>query len=80
MVPGMIQMWEDGTLNFRLTWLSLMKVIDRKGRAAGKDPIIIPVVSNDPAAPSALPTPDSYEFFTAWEKKSTWKNEVTLRR
>ncbi|KAK4507182.1 hypothetical protein PRZ48_000916 [Zasmidium cellare] len=62
-VPGMIQMWED----------------DRKGRAAGKDPVVIPVVSNDPAGPSALPTPDSYEFFTAWEKKSSWKNEVTLK-
>ena len=39
---------------------------------------MMPVVDADPTAPSALPTPDSYEFFTAYEG-SSWKNEVTLR-
>jgi hypothetical protein len=41
---------------------------------------MVPVVDADPLKPSSLPTPDSYEFFSAWEKKSHWKNNVTLRR
>jgi hypothetical protein len=40
---------------------------------------MLPVVDENPMAPSALPTPDSYTFFTAWSKKSNWKNEVTVR-
>lgn len=40
---------------------------------------MISVVDEDPQKPSALPTPDSYTFFTAWGKKSEWKNEVTLK-
>ncbi|KAH0356005.1 Esterase/lipase, partial [Aureobasidium melanogenum] len=35
--------------------------------------------AGDPLKPSALPTPDSYEFFTMWEKKPNWKNDVTLK-
>jgi hypothetical protein len=27
-----------------------------------------------------LPTADSYKFFSEWEAKSAWKNEVTVRR
>src|SRR6201997_3152041 len=38
-----------------------MFVEDRKGRYAGKPHAMIPVVSNDPSVPCALPTPDSYE-------------------
>lgn len=53
---------------------------DRHGRMAGKDPVRIPVVDENPMNPSALPTADSYKFFTEWEKKSSWKNDVTLRR
>jgi len=30
--------------------------------------------------PSALPTTDSYEFFTAWGKKCGWKNKATVKR
>lgn len=55
-------------------------VTDRHGRMAGKDPVRIPVVDENPMNPSALPTADSYKFFTEWEKKSDWKNDVTLRR
>jgi hypothetical protein len=40
---------------------------------------MLPVVDENPMAPSALPTVDSYTFFTAWGKKSNWKNEVTVR-
>ncbi|KPI35574.1 putative 31.7 kDa protein in traX-finO intergenic region [Cyphellophora attinorum] len=52
---------------------------DRHARAAGKPAGTLPVVDENPAAPSALPTPDSYTFFTAWGKKSPWKNEVTVK-
>jgi hypothetical protein len=39
---------------------------------------MMPVVDEDPMAPSALPTADSYEFLRAYEG-SSWNNEVTLR-
>jgi fermentation-respiration switch protein FrsA (DUF1100 family) len=54
---------------------------DRLGRFNGEAPAMVPVVDEDPLAPSALPTPDSYVWFT--ESGNTiapsWKNEVTLR-
>jgi len=53
--------------------------IDRLARAAGKEPGMIPIVDEDPLKPSALPTADSYKFFTAWAKKSDWKNECTVK-
>jgi hypothetical protein len=53
---------------------------DRAARAAGKEPGRLPVVDENPLAASALPTPDSYEYFTTWGKKSPWKNDVTVRR
>src|SRR5919204_1453005 len=39
------------------------------------------VVSDDPAVPCALPTPDSYAWFTetARLRAPAWKNETTLR-
>src|ERR1700756_425959 len=42
---------------------------------------MIPVVAEDPAAASALPTPDSRRWFTetARARAPSWKNEVTLR-
>jgi hypothetical protein len=48
---------------------------------AGGAPGMIPVVAEDPAAPSALPTPDSWTWFTETGKSRapSWKNEVTLR-
>jgi len=49
-------------------------------RAAGEKATTIPVVAEDTSTPSALPTLDSYKFFSAWEAKSAWKNEVTVRR
>ncbi|HEX4109341.1 MAG TPA: alpha/beta hydrolase [Solirubrobacteraceae bacterium] len=54
---------------------------DRQARLRGEDPIVMPVVDADPLAPSALPTPDSYEFFTraGAERAPAWRNEVTLR-
>jgi uncharacterized protein len=54
---------------------------DRAARYAGEPPGMIPVVDADPLAPSALPTPDSYEWFTetAATRAPAWRNEVTLR-
>lgn len=54
---------------------------DRRDRYAGKPPAMIPVVAEDPAAPSALPTSDSWTWFTETgrSRAPTWRNEVTLR-
>lgn len=53
---------------------------DRLARFGGKDPGMVPVVDKDPLAPSALPTPDSYTWFTeTHELRAPWRNEVTLR-
>jgi uncharacterized protein len=54
---------------------------DRRARYAGKPPAMIPVVSEHPAGPAALPTPDSWTFFTGTgrTRAPAWKNEVTLR-
>src|SRR5258707_10102493 len=54
---------------------------DREARFAGHPPAMIPVVNADPAAPSALPTADSYQWFTETgnTRAPAWKNEVTVR-
>jgi fermentation-respiration switch protein FrsA (DUF1100 family) len=54
---------------------------DRRARMQGKPPSMIPVVSEDPAGPAALPTADSWAFFTqTWRDRApAWRNEVTLR-
>jgi fermentation-respiration switch protein FrsA (DUF1100 family) len=54
---------------------------DRAARFAGDPPAMVPVVAEDPLAPSALPTPDSWTWFTETGKTRApaWRNEVTLR-
>ena len=54
---------------------------DREGRFAGKAPAMIKVVDPDPMAPSALPTRDSWAWFseTGKTRAPAWRNEVTLR-
>jgi len=54
---------------------------DRLARFQGKPPVMVPVVNEDPLAPSALPTPDSWEWFsqTGQTRAPAWRNEVTLR-
>ena len=54
---------------------------DRAARYAGQPPAMAPVVAEDPLAPSALPTPDSWEWFikAAAERAPSWRNEVTVR-
>jgi hypothetical protein len=54
---------------------------DRQTRYVGKAPAMIPVVAQDPMAPCALPTPDSWQWFTETGKARApvWRNKVTLR-
>ncbi len=54
---------------------------DRRNRFAGGSPAMMPVVSEDPAGPAALPTPDSWKWFTetGMTRAPAWRNEVTLR-
>jgi uncharacterized protein len=54
---------------------------DRLKRYRGEPPATLPVVSEDPAGPAALPTPDSWHWFTETgrTRAAGWKNEVTLR-
>jgi fermentation-respiration switch protein FrsA (DUF1100 family) len=54
---------------------------DRRARMQRKPPAMLPVVSEDPAGPAALPTPDSWTFFTETgrTRARSWRNEVTLR-
>ncbi|CAK4034471.1 related to hydrolases of the alpha beta superfamily, partial [Lecanosticta acicola] len=62
-IPDMYHLWQE----------------DRISRMKGEEARTVPIVTNQPQQPAALPTPDSYDFFTAWEKKSDWKNHVTVR-
>src|SRR6185437_2818650 len=54
---------------------------DRLARFQGADPLMVPVVAEDPLAPSALPSPDSWQWFTETgaTRAPSWRNEVTLR-
>ena len=54
---------------------------DREARFAGKEPGMVPVVSEDPLGTAALPTPDSWKWFTETgnTRAPSWRNEVTLR-
>jgi fermentation-respiration switch protein FrsA (DUF1100 family) len=54
---------------------------DRLARFEGKPPAMVPVVDEDPLGASALPTPDSWQWFTETGKTRapSWRNEVTLR-
>jgi fermentation-respiration switch protein FrsA (DUF1100 family) len=54
---------------------------DRAARFRGEPPAMVPVVDPDPMAVSALPTPDSWEWFseTGKSRAPSWRNEVTLR-
>ncbi|KID83755.1 Esterase/lipase [Metarhizium guizhouense ARSEF 977] len=76
----------DGYSNFHrlirpdfIPGLNLLFENDRLGRAQGEAAGVLPVVDRDVRKPSALPTPDSYDFFTMWSQKSRWKNNVTIK-
>src|SRR6266516_7417098 len=54
---------------------------DRAARYRGEAPALVPVVDPDPMAVSALPTPDSWAWFSETGKRRApaWQNEVTVR-
>lgn len=54
---------------------------DRRARAKGQPPAMVPVVGTDPGELVGLPTPDSYEWFATAraELDPDWPNVVTLR-
>ena len=54
---------------------------DRRARYRGEAPAMVPVVSENPAGPAALPTADSWTWFMETHKlrAPSWRNEVTLR-
>jgi fermentation-respiration switch protein FrsA (DUF1100 family) len=54
---------------------------DREARFLGAPPAMIAVVTDEPNGAAALPTADSFEWFTATGKlrAPAWRNEVTLR-
>jgi fermentation-respiration switch protein FrsA (DUF1100 family) len=60
--------------------MNAMFAAERAARAQGREPTLIPVVAEDPTAVAALPTPDSYRWFTttAEQRAPEWRNEVTL--
>ena len=55
---------------------------DRLARFQGKAPTMVPVVDKDPLAASALPTPDSWEWFsqTGETRAPAWRNEADCAR
>lgn len=53
---------------------------DRLARFHGAAPGLMPIVSQDAAAPCALPGEEAFQFFTGFgEAAPNWRNEVTLR-
>lgn len=64
-------------------WAGLQAMFDddRRARMRGAAPAMVPVVTEDPTGPAALPTPDSWTWFTETAEKRApcWHNEVTLR-
>jgi len=54
---------------------------DREARYKGEPPGTLPVVSEDPSVPCALPTEDSLKFFKEVHESRapSWRNEVTLK-
>ncbi|WP_430929461.1 alpha/beta hydrolase [Pseudarthrobacter sulfonivorans] len=77
----------SGSVSFRQlvridNWAAIddMFAQERQAIMSGAEPTLIPVVDEDPTAMSALPTPDSYQWFetTSAERAPSWRNEVTL--
>lgn len=80
MVSGSANIGELVRADFRAGFREMFDA-DRAARFAGDPPAMVPVVDEDPLAPSALPTPDSWTWFTETGKTRapSWRNEVTLR-
>lgn len=54
---------------------------ERRARYQGQPHTMIPVVAEDPMAPCALATPDSWQWFTETgrSRAPAWRNEVTVQ-
>jgi uncharacterized protein len=80
LVSGSANIGELVRADFRAGFRQMFDA-DRAARYAGDPPAMVPVVDEDPLAPSALPTPDSWRWFTETGKRRapSWRNEVTLR-
>ena len=54
---------------------------DREARFRGEAPAMVPVVTSEPNGVAALPTADSWQWFTetARTQAPAWRNQVTLR-
>jgi uncharacterized protein len=80
LVSGSANLRELVRADFRAGFREMFDA-DRLARFRGDPPAMVPVVAEDPLAPSALPTPDSWTWFTetAKTRAPAWQNEVTLR-
>ena len=80
LVSGSANIGELVRADFRAGFREMFDA-DRAARFRGDPPAMVPVVAEDPLAPSALPTPDSWSWFTETAKlrAPSWRNEVTLR-
>ena len=80
LISGSLNVGELVRVDFRAGFREMFDA-DRLARFQGDPPATVPVVAEDPLAPSALPTPDSWTWFTETGKTRapSWRNEVTLR-
>ena len=79
-VRGVSRSRIQGALRFLEPRRAARLAAERRRRAAGEPPTVIPVVSKEAGVECALPTPDSYAWFTetAAKRAPSWRNEVTL--
>lgn len=53
---------------------------DRLSRMNGDEPMMMPIITDDPTTPAVLPTRDAWDFTQSiLHEAPTWKNEVTVR-
>ncbi|KAE8371874.1 Alpha/Beta hydrolase protein [Aspergillus bertholletiae] len=74
--------WENFHRLIRPDFVPLVNKLiqeDRLAVAAGEAPKCLPVVNENPLAQSALPSPDSYQFFTTYGRGTKWENSVTVK-
>ena len=76
----------DGHANFaRLTRVDIIPQMnallagERLAHAISKSPTMLPTMNLNLMAPSFLLSVDSWEFFSAYEGKHGWKNELIVR-
>ncbi|QCQ17730.1 alpha/beta hydrolase [Microbacterium sp. RG1] len=53
---------------------------DRINRMSGNPPMMMPIITDNPATPAVLPTQDAWDFTQSIiHEAPTWRNEVTVR-